>query len=558
MFHNGPIAAIAARHNYIATAGYDNQLILWDSATRQALARSLHDHLVNHCAFNSDATMIASASSDYSARIWEVPSMRLKAALIGHTDDVDMAVFSPDDKLVATCALDRTIRVFDLSGRCLKIFHGHTGNIISVAWMRDGKKLVSCSVDGTIREWDIETETEICCHNITVRTDTLVIDSDGKIFAGDDKGRIVVISNGQLSYVQAHQAGIKKIEYDETNKVLITLSYDRSIALWQVADEQNIHELSRSEFPALVWARSAALISPTKIAVGTFGSSYGIFDWKSNIWDMDGIVAYSCLNAVKVLNGNQYGIGDAGILMKNGKPAAHMGSLCNFLLAADDNFLLTGGQLGQLFDASTGKVLYQHHSPLNCGTSFIREGEKHIIIGSYTGEAIIFKVNKPGEITLVKTLKIYENAIKGLVATKDKIFSVCANTTICWHNISDFALIKSIKNAHEKIVNGCSLAGTDSFASISRDRKLRIWTEGKEEVYQTPHPNSIKCICSNDDGSIIMTGAYTGTVASFDMKTRSWRSFSRPSASGISSLTFDQDHNQFLASSYDGHIYAIN
>ena len=556
MHHHGPIASVAAGGNYIATAGYDNQVILWDKRTHESLARSLHDHLVNHCAFNSDATLLATASSDYTARIWEVPSMRLKAALIGHSDDVDMAVFSPDDQLVATCALDRTIRIFDLAGHCLKIFSGHTGNIISVAWMRNGKRLVSCGVDGTVREWDVESESELHCHHIAVRTDTLVIDTDGTIFAGDDKGRIVVIADGNISYVAAHKAGIKKIEYDAISRTLITLSYDRSMALWQVNDTRNILELSRSEFPALVWARSAAQIAPTQIAVGTFGSRYAVYDWQTNRWDTDGIVADSSLNAVTVLNDTQYAIGDAGVLLKDGEPVAHMGSLCNFLLPVDE-WLLTGGQLGQLFDAQTGKMLYQHHSPLNCGTSFLRNGKLHIVIGSYTGEAIVFAVNGPGALTWLTTLELYENAIKGLVATDEHIFSVCANTSISWHSIHDFSLVRTITQAHERIANGCCIAGPNGFASIGRDRKLRLWMGDQKEVYDTPHPNSVKCICANDDGTMLMTGAYTGTLAGFDLTTRSWHSFSRPTAAGISSLTFDSHNRRFLASSYDGQIYAV-
>ena len=557
MLHHGPIAAVAARGAYIATAGYDNQVILWDGANHQSLARSQHDHLVNHCAFNSDATLLASASSDYTARIWEVPSMRLKAALIGHTDDIDMAVFSPDDQLIATCALDRTIRVFDLTGRCLNIFTGHTGNIISVAWMRDGKRLVSCGVDGTVREWCMARERELRCHHINVRTDTLVIRDDGTIFAGDDEGRIVVIADGEIFYVQAHKAGIKKIEYDAVNQLLVTLSYDRTLALWKVSSPHTVKELSRSEFPALVWARSAAQIGPTKIAVGTFGSRYAIYDWQTNRWDTDGIVADRSLNAVTAINGTQYTIGDAGVLLKDGKPAADMGSLCNFLLPIEDG-LLTGGQLGQLFDAQTGKVLYQHHSPLNCGTRFIRDGKPHVAIGSYTGEAIIFTVEGPGALIWLTTLELYENAIKGLVSTQDHLFSVCANTNISWHSIHDFSLIRTVKLAHERIANGCCIAGSNGFASIGRDRKLRLWMGDQKEVYDTPHPNSVKCICANDDGTMLMTGAYTGTLAGFDLTTRSWHSFSRPTAAGISSLTFDSHNRRFLASSYDGQIYAVN
>ena len=556
MFHHGPIASVAAFGRYIATAGYDNQVILWDGARRQAIARAVHDHLVNHCAFNSDGTLLVSASSDYSARIWEVPSMRLKVALIGHSDDVDMAVFSPDDRFVATCALDRTIRIFDLTGHCRKVLRGHTGNIISLAWSHDGKRLVSSSVDGTVREWSATKGTELRCNTLDVRTDTLVIDREGIILAGDDKGRIVVIQKGKLSYVQAHQAGIKKIAYDEVSKILVTLSYDRMIAVWQVSDTYTIREISRAEFPALVWARSATLIDRTKIAVGTFGTCYALYDWQENSWDMEGVLPYPCLNAVTVMGDRRYAIGDAGILMENGNERTHLGSLCNFLLPAGDR-LLSGGQLGQLLDALSGEVLYQHHSPLNCGTSFMHYGTQHVVIGSYTGEIILFARDKEGALNLVTIMKIHENAIKGLVASEDRLFSVCANTSIAWHDLTDFKLIRFMKHAHERIANGCCLAGPNGFATISRDLKLRLWMDDAEEIYQTPHPNSVKCICASDDRSILMTGAYTGTLAGFDMASRSWRSFSRPTASGISSLTFDSNHQQFLASSYDGQIYTV-
>jgi WD40 repeat protein len=500
--------------------------------------------------------MLASASSDYSARIWEVPSMRLKAALIGHEDDVDMAVFSPDDTKVATCALDRTIRIFDVAGRCLKILRGHTGNILSVVWTRDGERLVSSSVDGTIRQWNATTGSEIRCNDIGVRTDTLVIDADGRIFAGDDRGRIAAIIDGQISFTQAHEAGVKHITFDETASVLITLSYDRTIAVWTVGAAQEIQELARADIPSLVWARAAALIGSDRIAVGTFGSTFGVFDWKTGTWDMQGVAAGPSLNAVTVVDGARYAIGDAGTLFREGEPSTQLGSLCNFLVAAG-NRLLSGGQLGQLFDARSGEVLYQHHSPLNCGTSFLRDGKVHLAIGTYTGEALAFVLEDGGILSLVSSHKIYDNAIKGIAADTDRIFSVCASTDIAWHDIADFKLIRRVAKAHERIANGCCLAGPSGFASIGRDLKLRIWTGDQEEVYRTPHPNSVKCICASDDHNTIMTGAYTGTVAGFDLPSRSWISFARPTASGISGLVYDGRARHFLASSYDGRVHAL-
>jgi WD40 repeat protein len=108
------------------------------SGTRAPRRRSsvLHDHLANQCAFNASGTLLVSASSDYTARVWEIPSLRLKSVLVGHDDDIEMAAFSPDGQTIATCSRDHTIRLFDLSGQTRKILTGHEADVISVLGRR--------------------------------------------------------------------------------------------------------------------------------------------------------------------------------------------------------------------------------------------------------------------------------------------------------------------------------------------------------------------------------------------------------------------------------------
>lgn len=554
--HTGPIAAVAAAGSFIATAGYDNRLVLWEASSRRALARGLHDHLVNHCAFSSDGRLLATASSDYSARLWDVPTLRLRAALIGHEDDVDMAVFAPDDQRVATCALDRTVRVWGVDGRCRHILRGHQGNILSVAWSVDGQQLVSSSVDGTVREWSARSGAQLRCNDLDgVRTDTLEMDGHGTIFAGDDAGRIAVIVDGRTSFVQAHQAGVKKIVLDAGAGLLVSLSYDRTLAVWQLRQRTQLHEIARGEYPVQVWARAAALAGPGRLAVGTFGSTYGTFDWETGTWDLQGVEPDRSLNAVALVGQARYAIGDAGVLYRDDEPVSELGSLCNFLVSAGGR-LLTGGQLGALFDARRGEVLHRHHSPLNCAAAFERAGVPHVAVGTYTGEVLIFALDAQGTPQLVRTLEVYGNAVKGLAVRDGELFSVCANTAAAWHACDDFRLLRLLPRAHERIANACCAAAGDAFASVGRDLKLRIWTARGEEVYPTPHPNSVKCICPSTDGNTLMTGAYTGTLASFDMATRSWKSFSRPTTAGISALAYDPAQRRFIASSYDGRLYA--
>ncbi|HWZ48345.1 MAG TPA: hypothetical protein VNX00_09045, partial [Herbaspirillum sp.] len=429
MHHQGPISGIATHGDLLATAGYDNKIILWDARQRKALSRVCHDHLVNQCAFSSDGRWLVSASSDYSARIWAVPSLKLHAVLPGHEDDVDMAVFSPDDSRVATCALDRCVRIFDLDGRCLHTMRGHTGNVLSLAWTQDGRYVVSSSVDGTIRQWDAALGIEVQSTDLQVRTDSVEIGPDGIVYAGDDRGRIAIIEGNQASFVQAHRAGVKKIVLDAQQGILVSLSYDRSMTIWRIGGPQRLQELTRSTLPETVWVRGAAVLNDGRIVVGTFGATYAVFDPKTSTWDLEGVAAGSAINAVLNVNDRIYSVGDAGAVRVDGQPAAEMGSLCNFLVAADGQ-VFTGGQLGQIFNAHTGAVLYEHHSPLNCAVAFMRHDTMHIAVGSYTGEVLIFTFDVDQRLRLRKEIKVFENAVKGLSSSDGLLFSVCASTDI--------------------------------------------------------------------------------------------------------------------------------
>ena len=557
MKHSGPISCVATHGAYVATAGYDNRVILWDAATHIALAQGMHDHLVNHCAFSTDGQWLVSAGSDYSARIWELPSLRLRAVLTDHADDVDMAVFSPDNHSVATCALDRAIRIFDLHGRCIQTFLGHTGNIISLLWSLDGKQLVSSSVDGTVRTWDVVQGVEASWYDLDgVRTDTIVMDGQGRIIAGDDRGRLAIISQGQIAYHDAHQAGIKKLVYCTERRLLASLSYDRTLAFWTISPTGTIDELQRTSLPDVIWSRAAAMLNETQLAVGTFGSTYAVYDWLQDSWQIDDSVAGNGINAVVFHQASVYTVGDAGTVCKNSKTVSELGSLCNFLLPAEDR-LFAGGQLGQLFDALSSKVLYQHHSPLNCGALFYRAGQAHIAVGSYTGEMLVFSLQADNSVKLVRDIPVYENAIKSIAANNDQLFSVCASTDISWHNCQDLSLLKKISKAHDKIANACCPIADRGFASVSRDRTLRLWLNGDHAAYPTPHSNSVKCIGVSADGESLLTGSYGGTLAGFDLVTRRWTSFQRPTIAGISSITYDSLRRCFLAASYDGGVYPV-
>jgi len=556
--HKSPISGIATYDNkYIATAGYDNTIILWDAQKEESLARGYHDHLVNQCKFSWCGEYLLTSSSDYTARIWSIPSMKLLTILTGHTDDVEGLSFHTEKKLVATCSRDRSIQVYDFEGKLINKILGHTDDIISVEWMDGSDVLVSSSDDGTIKYWNGLTGEML--KNLSfddVQTDTIAISSQGVIFAGNDQGEIVVIyKDEEPTMTPAHKAGIKRLVYSEAVNRLISLSYDRSFKVWKY-EEGRVIELFAEKFDKIVWPRSCAFLNENEIVFGTFGNKYAKYNLSTLKWFSDDIQPTHGINAVLEKNGSVYYVGDSGIVYENGIPVSELGSLCNFLVGFGDN-IITGGQTGEVFNAITGEVYYQHNSPLNCGTSFIQKDQPTLIIGSYTGEGIVFKMSEPNVITFQSIVKLQDNAIKGISANSNQIFSVCATSAASYHSTENFERINHFKNGHDKIANGCVARGGSGFASVSRDLQLRLWNESESRRIPTLHTNSIKCISSDSTGRYLALGDYVGFVSIYDCELDDWSKITRVSDFGVSSICYDLTKSNFIAGSYDGKYYNV-
>ncbi|AZM51952.1 hypothetical protein DMA15_04540 [Streptomyces sp. WAC 01529] len=555
--HYGPISGVAAHGTrYVATAGYDNQLILWDAATKQPLTRVNHDHLVNQTSFSPDGRYLVSSSSDYSARLWSLPDLNLVAVLSDHKDDVEMSVFHPTKELIATASRDHHVRVYDFTGALLTTFEGHTADVISVEWAAGADELVSSSDDGTIKRWSLAGGGMIGEVDLAgVETDTVAITREGVIYAGNDEGEIIVITGDRTETRPAHEAGIKRLVHNADRNLLVSLSYDRTLRVWDTS--KDLAQVAEASLPSDVWPRSCAFLDSDTLAFATFGSSYATYRIGADEWSLDGVEQTPCVNAVTVGGGRTLTIGDAGVLWIDGERHSETGSLCNFLTPAAGR-VFTGGQMGKVFDALTGEVLYQHRSPLNCGAAFERDGVPHVVIGAYTGEGIVLSVAPDGTVRHEATLQLHQNAVKGISVSDGRIFSVCADASTTWFSVDELTQVHHVPEAHDRIANGCAPLPGGDFASVSRDYKLRLWRGFTPTVIATPHDHSIKCVAADPEGQYVATGSYHGLVAVYDVRADAWSTITRVTTAGISSLFYDADTECFLAGSYDGRVYRVS
>ena len=553
--HRSPISGVDTfEDRLVATAGYDNQLILWDGARKRPLARGCHDHLANQCRFSPCGRYLVSASSDYTARVWSVPDMRLLSVLNSHEDDVEMATFDEGSERIATASRDASVRLFSRNGRVLQRLRGHEADVLSVEWLSTSE-LVSTSDDGTVSRWDADQGRLLRTYDFgSVETDTLAVEREtGQLCVGNDRGEIIVISDSSVRTVDAHGAGIKRVVAGPS-RLILTTSYDRTAKLWRAQPDGVLELLSEIELPAEVWPRSAVFAGPEQLVFGTFGTTYATYHIADGRWDLSGFGPTGGINGLYVA-GDVYTVGDAGVVRRGGETVGEVGALCNFVIGAAGR-ILTGGQTGQLLDVTTGDVLYQHRSPLNCACTFMAGDASRLLVGSYTGEGLLFDASDPA-LRHLATVSLHDNAVKGVAVSATHAFSVCATGAAAFHALPDLSPVLQVPRAHHKIANGVTVLPDGRFASVGRDLMLRIWSLGGSTAVRTPHEHSVKCVASSPGTMLVATGAFDGTVAVYDAARDEWLATDRPTTSGISSLAAGTTPGTFVAGSYDGHLYTV-
>lgn len=169
--HTGDVVALAVSPNgLLATASHDGTARLWDLETgKESLTLAGHTGWVNDVTFNAGGAWLATAGEDGTVRVWEVGSgkelLRL-AALAGLNGPVKRVVFSPVGEDLAALMGDGAVFGWSLveTGSVLsaqllvQLSPALGGNPGSLAFDATGRALVTAGADGVVRfyAWDVE------------------------------------------------------------------------------------------------------------------------------------------------------------------------------------------------------------------------------------------------------------------------------------------------------------------------------------------------------------------------------------------------------------------
>ncbi|AUX46457.1 uncharacterized protein SOCE26_079630 [Sorangium cellulosum] len=285
--HAGPVlrAQFSPDGKRVVTASTDNTARVWElDGSGKFTDLNGHAALVWSAAFSPDGKRVVTASADNTARVWELDGSGKFIDLNGHAAQVLSAAFSPDGKRVVTASWDTTARVWELDGSGKFIdLNGHAAPLWSAAFSPDGERVVTASADNTARVWELDGSGKfIDLNGHAAPLWSAAFSPDGKrvvTASADNTARVWELDgSGKFIDLNGHAAQVLSAAFSPDGKRVVTASWDTTARIWELDGSGKFIDLNGHA--AQVWS---AAFSPDGKRVVTAS-----WDTTARIWELDG------------------------------------------------------------------------------------------------------------------------------------------------------------------------------------------------------------------------------------------------------------------------------
>ncbi|HYT93842.1 MAG TPA: sigma-70 family RNA polymerase sigma factor, partial [Gemmataceae bacterium] len=221
----------------LASAGYEENIYLWDAVTGQCIRRLAgHKNKCGMIAWSPDGKLLASTGQEYDAtiRLWDVATGQL-ARTINTPKDTHIIAYSPDGKLLASLGRDWLPILWDAAtGKEVRRLPKTTHQPCHLSFSCDGKIVAVGSHDGLLRLWETASGKELqrfsCSSGGVVGA---AFSADGQLFATGTNGGIVSLwdptSGKLLRRWPKHEGYASSLAFSADGKILLASWFHSSL-----------------------------------------------------------------------------------------------------------------------------------------------------------------------------------------------------------------------------------------------------------------------------------------------------------------------------------------
>jgi WD40 repeat protein/tRNA A-37 threonylcarbamoyl transferase component Bud32 len=237
----------------LASASQDGSARLWDLKEGDEVRAYRLPTAAVQVAFNHDGSRLAVAAADGMVRLFDATTEQGTATYAPGTR-LQHVAFSPDGRLIATAGGDGRVMVRERDAGRLLMTVRHAGKwagTLSVAFSPDGTRLASASREDAVKVWDMASGKELLSlTHANVRAAVFSPDGTHLASAGDDGIVRLWDAHGIKIWAwEAHAKEIRTLAFSPDGRRLASAGDDTVIKLWEPATGREVLTLSGHSGP---------------------------------------------------------------------------------------------------------------------------------------------------------------------------------------------------------------------------------------------------------------------------------------------------------------------
>lgn len=242
--------AIFNDENFLATAGYDGFIRVWDvKNNRLNYCLKKYKGDVYSVALGSKDELILAGYGDCAVRLWDLRSRKMAHKFVGHTKYVYSVLVSDDNHYGFSSSWDNTIKIWGLGKKEIERTISTSFEINQICFFNGQNSLIAAGTNGSIAFWNRLNKN---LENTTISkgleiTSCCLSKNEHYLILGNKDGSIKILTVDNLKIVfedKKHTNEVCNISISSKSHFFATCSINEQVLIWDLKLKSLVHSLT--------------------------------------------------------------------------------------------------------------------------------------------------------------------------------------------------------------------------------------------------------------------------------------------------------------------------